>query len=76
MKKADAKLGETIGFLPRHRHGILPVPAAIAPIYTAGRGGLESCLMNTYNLPARPLYTLAALTLLPLGAPRMGPASS
>jgi uncharacterized protein (DUF885 family) len=62
-KKADAKLGETIGFLPRHRHGILPVPPAIAPIYTAGRGGLESCLMNTYNLPARPLYTLAALTL-------------
>jgi len=62
-KKADAKLGETIGFLPRHRHGILPVPPAIAPIYTGGRGGLENCLMNTYNLPARPLYTLVALTL-------------
>jgi uncharacterized protein (DUF885 family) len=39
------------------------VPDAIAPIYTGGRGGLEACLMNTYNLPARPLYTLAALTL-------------
>lgn len=62
-KKADAKLGETIGFLPRYRHGILPVPAALAPIYTGGRGGLEACLMNTYNLPARPLYTLASLTL-------------
>ena len=62
-KKADWKLGETIGFLPRRRHGILPVPEAIAPIYTGGRGGLEACLMNTYNLPARPLYTLAALTL-------------
>jgi uncharacterized protein (DUF885 family) len=62
-KKADLKLGETIGFLPRRRHGILPVPEALAPIYTGGRGGLEACLMNTYNLPARTLYTLAALTL-------------
>jgi uncharacterized protein (DUF885 family) len=62
-KKADWKLAETIGFLPRRRHGIQPVPDALAPIYTGGRGGLEACLMNTYNLPARPLYTLAALTL-------------
>jgi uncharacterized protein (DUF885 family) len=62
-KKADWKLKETIGFLPRYRHGIRPVPDALAPIYTGGRGGLETCLMNTYNLPARPLYTLAALTL-------------
>jgi uncharacterized protein (DUF885 family) len=62
-KKADWKLGETIGTLPRRRHGIRPVPDAIAPIFTGGRGGLEACLMNTYNLPARPLYTLPALTL-------------
>jgi uncharacterized protein (DUF885 family) len=62
-KKADLKLSETIGTLPRFRHGILPVPEALAPIYTGGRGGLEACLMNTYNLPARPLYTLSALTL-------------
>ena len=62
-KKADWKLRDTIGFLPRYRHGILPLPEALAPIYTGGRGGLEACLMNTYNLPARPLYTLAALTL-------------
>jgi uncharacterized protein (DUF885 family) len=62
-KKADWKLGETIGLLPRRRHGIRPVPDALAPIYTGGRGGLEACLMNTYNLPARPLYTLASLTL-------------
>ena len=62
-KKADDKLAETFGFLPRRRHGIRPVPDAIAPIYTGGRGGLEACLMNTYNLPARPLYTLAPLTL-------------
>jgi uncharacterized protein (DUF885 family) len=62
-KKADWKLAETIGFLPRRRHGIRPVPDALAPIYTGGRGGLDACLMNTYNLPARPLYTLASLTL-------------
>jgi uncharacterized protein (DUF885 family) len=62
-KKADLALGVTIGFLPRRRHGIRPVPDALAPIYTGGRGGLDACLMNTYNLPARPLYTLAALTL-------------
>jgi len=62
-KKADWKLAETIGFLPRRRHGIRPVPDALAPIYTGGRGGLDACLMNTWNLPARPLYTLAALTL-------------
>ena len=62
-KKADDKLAETIGFLPRRRHGIRPVPDALAPIYTGGRGGLEACLMNTYNLPARPLYTIVPLTL-------------
>lgn len=62
-KKADWKLAETIGFLPRRRHGIRPVPEAVAPIYTGGRGGLEACLMNTYNLPARPLYTIPPLTL-------------
>jgi uncharacterized protein (DUF885 family) len=62
-KKADDKLSDTIGLLPRRRHGIRPVPDALAPIYTGGRGGLEACLMNTYNLPARPLYTIAPLTL-------------
>jgi uncharacterized protein (DUF885 family) len=62
-KKADDRLSVTIGTLPRRRHGIRPVPEALAPIYTGGRGGLEACLMNTYNLPARPLYTLASLTL-------------
>jgi uncharacterized protein (DUF885 family) len=62
-KKADDRLADTIGFLPRRRHGIRPVPDAIAPIFTGGRGGLEACLMNTYNLPARPLYTIASLTL-------------
>lgn len=62
-KRMDGKLSQVLGFLPRRRFAIRPVPDAIAPIYTGGRGGLEACLMNTYNLPARPLYTLPALTL-------------
>jgi len=62
-KKADDKLSTYFGLLPRRRHGIRPVPEILAPIYTGGRGGLETCLMNTYNLPARPLYTIPPLTL-------------
>ena len=62
-KRFDGKLKNVIGTLPRYRFTILPVPDAIAPIYTSGRGGLDSCLMNTYDLPSRPLYNLTALTL-------------
>ncbi|GAB3280499.1 DUF885 domain-containing protein [Parahaliea aestuarii] len=62
-KKADGYMGEVLGFLPRRRFTILPVPEAIAPFYTSGRGGLNSCLMNTYDLPSRPLFNLPALTL-------------
>ena len=39
------------------------MPAALAPFYTSGRGGLESCQMNTYDLPSRPLYNIPVLTL-------------
>ncbi|WP_138380375.1 DUF885 domain-containing protein [Luteithermobacter gelatinilyticus] len=63
VKQADGKLKDVIGFLPRFRHGLIPVPKDLAPIYTGGRGGLENCMFNTYNLPARPLYTLPALVL-------------
>jgi uncharacterized protein (DUF885 family) len=63
VMKANGKLNETIGTLPRFRHGIVPVPPDIAPIYTSGRGGLENCLFNTYRLDQRPLYTLPALAL-------------
>jgi uncharacterized protein (DUF885 family) len=63
VKKADGALSETIGTLPRYRHGIVPVPDSIAPIYTAGRGGLENCSFNTYNLRQRPLYNIPALAL-------------
>ena len=62
-KRVDGKLGDLFGTLPRRRFTIIPVPEALAPFYTAGRGGLESCQMNTYNLPVRPLYTIPALTL-------------
>lgn len=62
-KRVDGKIGDVIGRLPRKRFTIMPVPDAIAPFYTAGRGGLDSCLMNTYNLPVRPLYNIPALTL-------------
>lgn len=62
-KRADAAIGDVIGLLPRRRFTILPVPDEIAPFYTSGRGGLESCLMNTYDLPSRPLYNAPALTL-------------
>ena len=34
LKKMDLKLKDTIGFLPRFRHGVLPVPDSLAPIYT------------------------------------------
>jgi len=62
-KKVDGEMKHTIGTLPRYRFTVLPVPDEIAPIYTAGRGGLDSCLFNTYDLPSRPLYNLPALTL-------------
>jgi uncharacterized protein (DUF885 family) len=62
-KRVDGKLGETFGLLPRRRFTIIPVPDALAPFYTSGRGGLESCQMNTHNLPSRPLYNIPALTL-------------
>jgi len=62
-KRADNVIGKYFGLLPRRRFGILPVPDALAPFYTSGRGGLENCLMNTYDLPSRPLYNIPVLTL-------------
>jgi len=62
-KKVDGELKNTLGLLPRYRFTILPTPAAVAPFGTGGNGGLDSCLINTYNLPARPLYTIPVLTL-------------
>ncbi|QZD91264.1 DUF885 family protein [Qipengyuania aurantiaca] len=62
-KRVDDKLGEFFGFLPRYRHGLRPVDPAIAPFYTAGRGGLEYCQINTHDLPSRPVYNIPALTM-------------
>ena len=62
-KRVDGKLGQYFGLLPRGRFAIEPVPAAIAPFWTAGRGSAHTYWVNTYNLPSRPLYNLPALTL-------------
>ncbi|MBI0475474.1 DUF885 family protein [Sphingomonas sp. MA1305] len=62
-KTFDGKASQYFGRLPRARFAIKPVPADLAPFYTGGRGGPGIYLVNTYNLPARPLYSLPALTL-------------
>ncbi len=70
-KKADDKMPELFGHLPRLPYGVRPVPDAIAPHYTTARywpgdarthraGGY---MVNTYALDQRPLYELPALTL-------------
>jgi uncharacterized protein (DUF885 family) len=62
-KEFDGKAAQYFGHLPRARFGIVPVPADMAPFYTSGRGGPGVYLLNTYDLPHRPLYDLTALTL-------------
>lgn len=62
-KMFDGRASQWFGRLPRSRFGIQPVPDDLAPFYTGGRGGPGIYLVNTYNLPARPLYSLPALTL-------------
>ena len=62
-KRFDGKAALFFGYLPRARFTIKPVPEDLAPFYTAGRGGVGVYLLNTYDLPSRPLYNLTALTL-------------
>jgi len=62
-KKFDGKAATYFGMMPRSRFTIIPVPADIAPFYTSGRGGPGVYLLNTYDLPHRPLFNLPALTL-------------
>ncbi len=62
-KRVDGRLKDFFVTLPRYRFAIRPVPDLIAPYYTAARGGLDACYLNTYNLGARPLYQLTAVTL-------------
>ena len=62
-KVFDGKSSQYFGYLPRMRFTIRPVPDNLAPFYTSGRGGPGVYLLNTYDLPHRPLYNLPALTL-------------
>jgi uncharacterized protein (DUF885 family) len=62
-KRFDGKAAQYFGLLPRARFTIVPVPDDLAPFYTAGRGGPGLYLLNTFDLPSRPLYNLTALTL-------------
>lgn len=62
-KQFDAVVPRYFGHLPRQRFAIIEVPPDIAPFYTSGRGGPGAYLVNTYDLPSRPLYSLRALTL-------------
>ena len=69
-KKADGLLIRYFGQLPRKPYGIQPVPADIAPTYTAGRYAgsgdpkrPSNYWVNTSLLNQRPMWALPALTL-------------
>jgi len=70
-KKADGALPKFFATLPRQPYGVEPVPAHLAPTYTAGRysGAPVNSKragfywVNIYDLKSRPLYALEALTL-------------
>jgi len=68
-KEIDGRLPAYFGKLPRTPFTVKPVPAQLAPNYTAGRynpgatGGAGEYWVNTYALDKRPLYALPALTL-------------
>ncbi|MGI9444680.1 MAG: DUF885 domain-containing protein [Rubripirellula sp.] len=71
LKRADGRLPELFGHLPRIPYGLQEIPAYVAPQTTAAyywppatdgtRGGVY--YLNTYNLSSRPLYQLEALSL-------------
>ncbi|OYP36120.1 DUF885 domain-containing protein [Rhodopirellula sp. MGV] len=71
LKQADGRLPNLFGKLPRTPCGIRQVPDYVAPQTTSAyywppaadgsRGGFY--YLNTYNLSARPLYQLEALSL-------------
>ena len=70
-KRMEAKLPRYFDKLPRMPLTVTPVPADLAPNYTGGRYSPGSYgqrragafLVNTYDLPSRPYYTLTALAL-------------
>jgi uncharacterized protein (DUF885 family) len=62
-KSFDRVVHQYFGRLPQQRFAIMETPAEIAKFDTFGRGAPDRYLLNTYNLPARPLYSLPSLTL-------------
>ncbi|CAN7190257.1 DUF885 family protein [Phenylobacterium sp. LjRoot164] len=70
-KRIDDQLPAWFATLPRLTYGVRPVPADIEKTYTTGRyfsgnpklGIAGGYMVNTYDLPQRPLYELPALTL-------------
>lgn len=69
-KKSDGLLPKFFSKLPRKPYGIAPVPADIAPTYTAGRyagsgdpSRPSNYWVNTSLLSQRPMWALPALTL-------------
>lgn len=70
LKRMDGQLPNLFGRLPRLPYGIIEIPAYLAPrtttaYYSPGspqqfRAG--NYAVNTYNLPARPLYEVEALS--------------
>lgn len=71
LKRIDGQLPTLIGKLPRMSYGVREVPDFIAPQATfayyqppTGDGTRAGFFyINTYNLPARPLYMLESLSL-------------
>ncbi len=69
-KDIDGQMPAFFRTMPRLPYGVKKVPDEIAPSYTTGRywGGSPEAgragyyVVNTYNLPSRPLYNLPALT--------------
>lgn len=71
LKTADGRLPEWFGRLPRTPYGIREIPSFVAPQTTSAyywppasdgtRAGFY--YVNTYNLSARPLYQLEALSM-------------
>ena len=70
-KRADYQLPKLFNTLPRLPYGVIPTPREIEASTTTGRyypgspkiGTAGGYLVNTGNLPARPLYELPALTV-------------
>jgi uncharacterized protein (DUF885 family) len=71
LKRMDGQLPKLFGRLPRMPYGVRQVPEYIAPQATfayyqtpTGDGRRAGFFyINTYNLPARPIYMLEALSL-------------